>query len=98
MNEKKKLNLLPLEAKNKYANKYLKFTAAVVAGFFILLFSKFKKWGDNSCKRNNEKKSSQNKDAFFVRCAISTRCYGCSRPLRSRICLSSASDAAKKVL
>lgn len=37
MNEKKKLNLLPLEAKNKYANKYLKFTAAVVAGFFILL-------------------------------------------------------------
>ena len=37
MNEKKKLNLLPLEAKNKYANKYLKLTAAVVAGFFILL-------------------------------------------------------------
>lgn len=37
MNEKKKLNLLPPEAKNKYANKYLKFTAAVVAGFFILL-------------------------------------------------------------
>ena len=37
MNEKKKLNLLPLEAKNKYANKYLKLTAAVIAGFFILL-------------------------------------------------------------
>ena len=37
MNEKKKLNLLPPEAKSKYANKYLKFTAAVVAGFFILL-------------------------------------------------------------
>lgn len=37
MNEKKKLNLLPPEAKNKYANKYLKFTAAVIAGFFILL-------------------------------------------------------------
>lgn len=37
MNEKKKLNLLPPEAKSKYANKYLKLTAAVVAGFFILL-------------------------------------------------------------
>ena len=37
MNEKKKLNLLPPEAKNKYANKYLKFTAAVIAGFFVLL-------------------------------------------------------------
>ena len=37
MNEKKKLNLLPPEAKNKYANKYLKFTAAITAGFFILL-------------------------------------------------------------
>ena len=37
MNEKKKLNLLPPEAKNKYANKYLKFTAAIIAGFFILL-------------------------------------------------------------
>ena len=37
MNEKKKLNLLPPEAKSKYANKYLKFTAAFIAGFFILL-------------------------------------------------------------
>ena len=37
MNEKKKLNLLPPEAKSKYANKYLKLTAAVIAGFFILL-------------------------------------------------------------
>ncbi len=37
MNEKKKLNLLPPEAKNKYANKYLKFTVAIIAGFFILL-------------------------------------------------------------
>ena len=37
MNEKKKLNLLPPEAKNKYANKYLKFTAAIIAGFFIML-------------------------------------------------------------
>jgi len=37
MNEKKKLNLLPPEAKNKYSNKYLKFTAAFIAGFFILL-------------------------------------------------------------
>lgn len=37
MNEKKKLNLLPPEAKNKYANKYLKFTAAGIAGFFVLL-------------------------------------------------------------
>lgn len=37
MNEKKKLNLLPPEAKNKYANKYLKFTATITAGFFILL-------------------------------------------------------------
>ena len=37
MNEKKKLNLLPQEAKSKYANKYLKLTAAVIAGFFILL-------------------------------------------------------------
>ena len=37
MNEKKKLNLLPPEAKNKYANKYLKFTTVIIAGFFILL-------------------------------------------------------------
>lgn len=37
MNEKKKLNLLPPEVKNKYANKYLKFTAAGIAGFFVLL-------------------------------------------------------------
>ena len=37
MNEKKKLNLLPPEAKSKYANKYLKITAATIAGFFILL-------------------------------------------------------------
>ena len=37
MNEKKKLNLLPPEAKSKYANKYLKLTATVIAGFFILL-------------------------------------------------------------
>ena len=37
MNEKKKLNLLPPEAKSKYANKHLKLTAAVIAGFFILL-------------------------------------------------------------
>ena len=37
MNERKKLNLLPQEVKNKYANKYLKLTAAFVGGFFILL-------------------------------------------------------------
>lgn len=37
MNEKKKLNLLPPEAKNRYANKYLKITASVIAGFFVLL-------------------------------------------------------------
>lgn len=37
MNEKKKLNLLPPEAKSKYANKYLKITAATIAGFFLLL-------------------------------------------------------------
>jgi len=37
MNDKKKLNLLPPEAKSKYANKYLKITAATFAGFFILL-------------------------------------------------------------
>ena len=37
MNEKKKLNLLPPEAKSKYANKYLKLTTAFIAGFFILL-------------------------------------------------------------
>lgn len=37
MNENKKLNLLPPEAKNKYANKYLKITATLVGGFFILL-------------------------------------------------------------
>ena len=37
MNEKKKLNLLPPEAKNKYANKYVKYTAAVTCGFFVLL-------------------------------------------------------------
>ena len=37
MNEKKKLNLLPPEARNKYANKYLKITAAIVCGFFIFL-------------------------------------------------------------
>lgn len=37
MNEKKKLNLLPPEAKNKYASKYLKVTASIIAGFFILL-------------------------------------------------------------
>lgn len=37
MNEKKKLNLLPPEAKNKYANKYIKVTASIIAGFFILL-------------------------------------------------------------
>ena len=39
MNEKKKLNLLPPEAKSKYANKYLKITAATIAGFFILLLA-----------------------------------------------------------
>lgn len=37
MNEKKKLNLLPPEVKNKYANKYLKLSAAIVAGFFVIL-------------------------------------------------------------
>ena len=37
MNEKKKLNLLPPETKNKYANKYVKYTAAVTCGFFVLL-------------------------------------------------------------
>ena len=37
MNETKKLNLLPQEAKNKYANKYLKLTSAVVASLFILI-------------------------------------------------------------
>ena len=37
MNERKKLNLLPPEAKNKYANKYLKFTAIVIVAFFILI-------------------------------------------------------------
>lgn len=37
MNEKKKLNLLPPEAKSKYANKYLEVTAVIIAGFFILL-------------------------------------------------------------
>lgn len=37
MNEKKKLNLLPPEAKSRYANKYLKITVAVIAAFFILL-------------------------------------------------------------
>ena len=37
MNENKKLNLLPPEAKNKYANKYLKITASFVGGFFVLL-------------------------------------------------------------
>lgn len=37
MNEKRKLNLLPPEVKNKYANKYLKLSAAIVAGFFVIL-------------------------------------------------------------
>ena len=37
MNSKKKLNLLPLEAKNKYANRYLKFTTIFISGFLILL-------------------------------------------------------------
>ena len=37
MNDKKKLNLLPIEAKNKYANKYLKITALLIAGFFVFL-------------------------------------------------------------
>ena len=39
MNEKKKLNLLPPETKNKYENKYLKITAATVFGFLIMLLS-----------------------------------------------------------
>lgn len=39
MNEKKKLNLLPPETKNKYENKYLKITAATVFGFYIMLLS-----------------------------------------------------------
>ena len=37
MNDKKKLNLLPVEAKNKYANKYLKITALLIASFFVFL-------------------------------------------------------------
>ena len=37
MNINKKLNLLPQEAKNKYASKYLKFTGSATAGFLLLL-------------------------------------------------------------
>ena len=39
MNEKKKLNLLPPETKNKYENKYLKITAATVFGLLIMIFA-----------------------------------------------------------
>lgn len=37
MNSKKKLNLLPDEVKNRYANRYLAYTASVLGGIMVLL-------------------------------------------------------------
>lgn len=37
MNSKKKLNLLPDEVKNKYANRYLAYTASILGGIMVLL-------------------------------------------------------------
>jgi len=37
MNSKKKLNLLPDEVKNKYANRYLAYTASVLGGIMVFL-------------------------------------------------------------
>lgn len=38
MNSKKKLNLLPEEVKNKYANRYLAYAASILGGILLLIF------------------------------------------------------------
>ena len=76
MNEKKKLNLLPPEAKNKYANKYLKITASIVAGFFILLML-FQygrigvlNWQTNKIIENNRKYNKEKETIQMIKDSI----------------------------
>ena len=76
MNKKKKLNLLPPEAKNKYANKYLKITASIVAGFFILLML-FQygrigvlNWQTNKIIENNRKYNKEKETIQMIKDSI----------------------------
>lgn len=61
MNNRKKLNLLPAEVKNKYVNKYMTYTCSVIGGFFILLMMVqyihigILSWQTNRILENNEK-------------------------------------------
>lgn len=75
------------------------FAILVQAFLFIFCQKVYQKRGDNNCKRNSKMwKPRMDSDDFFVRYAANIPYCGCYLPQKSKICLSNANAAERKVL